>query len=489
MSADSQGEASGKADQASKGSRHKRKFSQSRFDESASTVVTRVPNKSVEDLYCLDCGPKTKAGTGHSSSTSSHSELSPGVERHQAELSPGLDRPSTSSDCGVFSSASVSPDGAGCLWLEDQQSSELPSTEWTPGEHSMFGTIKDLSVSNIHATDKDKTSEFLSKDFHALFQTGKLHTSPSKSSGPSSTADRPLVRASASSGRGEDSGALLSRPAVFPPSSSSSSSPPASSVSVSEVELELSLPAPAATAVLDSPDCAFLPSPPSHDPVPSWQQPAALLEKVYNTSAGRQASSAKARGRTPVALQDRGRMGSAYSSEGSSQGSGSRCSSGYVGMAGRSHDDEHVSLLEMAENLLQMTAEMHSHIHSSSPGVDNPRAEDEESSGAAGHTGEADTLPSPFSDLMTEASTSLSPDSGEDENKESSLRPPPTATALNEERAPTPPTAATACDREAGESDEGVEEDILVSVVGTAEQDGPQSPAAAAAKERPSFFV
>lgn len=349
----------------------------------------------------------------------------------------------------------------------------------------MFGTIKDLSVSNIHATDKDKTSEFLSKDFHTLFQTGKLHTSPSKSSGPSSTADRPLVKASASSGRGEDSGALLSRPAIFPPSSSSSS-PAASSVSVSEVELELSLPAPAATAVLDSPDCAFLPSPPSHDPVPSWQQPAALLEKVYNTSAGRQASSAKARGRTPVALQDRGRMGSAYSPEGSSQGSGSRCSSGYVGMAGCSHDDEHVSLLEMAENLLQMTAEMHSHIHSSSPGMDDPRAEEEESSGAAGHAGEADTLPSPFSDLMTEASTSLSPDSGEDENKESCL---PTATALNEERVPMPLTTVTACDREAVESDEGGEEDILVSVVDTAEQDGPQSPAAAAAKERPSFFV
>ena len=165
---------------------------------------------------------------------------------------------------------------------------------------------------------------------------------------------------------------------------------------------------------------------------------------------------------------------------------GSRSSSGFVGTAGRDHEDEHVSLLEMAENLLQMTAEMHSHIQSSSsPDTDDLRVE-EESSGA-GNAGEADALPSSFSDLLTEASTGLSPDNGKEGNEERSL-PPPTASAWSEERV-SPSPATTACDRGAGESDEGDEEDILVSAVDTAEQDGSQSEAVTAAKERPSFFV
>lgn len=92
------------SEHASKGARHKRKFSQSRFDETASTVVTRVPNKSVEDLYCLDTSPK---GSGMQySQSSSASEMSMGAgEGH--ESSHGLERPHTTPDLAGLKGAGV----------------------------------------------------------------------------------------------------------------------------------------------------------------------------------------------------------------------------------------------------------------------------------------------------------------------------------------------------------------------------------------------
>lgn len=485
VSAGSQGEASGKTDQAGKGARHKRKFSQSRFDETASTVVTRVPNKSVEDLYCLDCGPKTKVGTEHSSSTSSHSELSPGVERHQAELSPGLERPSTSSDCGLFSSASVSPDGAGCLWLEEQP-------EPQPVEHGMFGTIKDLSVSNIHANDKDKTSEFLSKDFHALFQTDKSSlASPSKSgTGFSAVTDRPLSKANHSSSVDDGEGLLPSR-SPYPSSS------PHSAFSPLDLDLDLCLPVPpAASPSLEQLDCAFLPSPPTHEPVPSWQhqhqqQPIVLLEKIHNTapSSSKRPSSAKGRTRTrtPVALQDMSLISSTSAPEVSSAIRRSTASAG--GTCGRDEDDEHVSLLEMAENLLQMTAEMHSHIHSSTEitglAGEEPTVED-----GAMNIPDTDDFPSPGSDQSAGVSASISLDVCEERKSgdRSPLKTEERSLEGDEEKSPLLPPAVATDDAEVEETEAG-EEDISVSVVDTTAEEEEFSSEESASKERPSFFV
>ncbi|KAL8591046.1 hypothetical protein ACOMHN_015669 [Nucella lapillus] len=420
------------ADQAShKGARHKRKYSQSRFEETASTVVTQVPNKSVEDLYCLDCGPKPKLDTSHNSSASSFSELSPGPERRShTDLSLRSQQPSTSSDLVTMSSASVSPDGASSL-LEDAQACPPAMDEARFVEHGMFGTIKDLSVANIHATDSDKTSEFLSKDFNAIFQMGRSYSS-SASASPSISSDRPLKRVNTSYS-GEDPGAFfLSKPDSYGPLSLASLSLPPPP----------HLPAASTDSAPDFQDCAFLPSPPTHDPVPSWP----LLEKKNNTPVD-QCKPAKTKSKTPVALQDPGLFsGSKRSSRGdkspraeksprspggaeksprvaersprgaersplgaeksprraerSSKVSGTLYTNNMP--QGAEQDDDHVSLLEMAENLLQMTAEMHSHMHNTGTYTDylpleGGREEEEEKRG--GQTADADVLPSPPAEL------------------------------------------------------------------------------------------
>ncbi|XP_076461303.1 ankyrin repeat and IBR domain-containing protein 1-like [Babylonia areolata] len=382
----SNADTSGKADQTSKGARHKRKYSQSRFEETTSTVVTRVPNKSVEDLYCLDCGPKPKMDTGHNSSTSSFSELSPGLEPHQAaDLSPQPQRPSTSSDLATQSSASVSPDGASGHLLEDSPSPLPPSAEAPTAECAMFGTIKDLSVANIHATDSDKTSEFLSKDFQALFHMGRSYSSPNTTS-PSISSDRPLRKANASYS-GEDTGAFfLSRPDSYGSSSSTSLPLP-----------ELPLPSASADPAPEFPDCAFLPSPPLHDPVPSWP----LLEKKNNTQVD-QRKATHTHGKTAVALQDKSFLSGSKRSPRGAERLPKEGSNAYpsrpIGRKGPTQDDEHVSLLEMAENLLQMTAEMHSHIHNSGTHMDAVASGEDVKEGG----GYADTLlpPPPPEDLM-----------------------------------------------------------------------------------------
>ncbi|XP_041374912.1 ankyrin repeat and IBR domain-containing protein 1-like isoform X2 [Gigantopelta aegis] len=110
---------------------HKRKYSGSRFEETTSTLVPRVPNKSVEDLYCVD--------------TTIH------------PVACSCDKCIES--LGAYAGASAAA-----------QSEKETSTL----ENNTFGVIKDLSVSNIHAFEDDKTRDFLSKDFASLFQKTQL---------------------------------------------------------------------------------------------------------------------------------------------------------------------------------------------------------------------------------------------------------------------------------------------------------------------------
>ena len=107
---------------------HKPMYSGSHFEETTSTLVPRVPNKSVEDLYCVE------------------SAIHPG--------SCSCDKCVES--LGAYAGAAES----------ERESSAV--------ENSTFGVIKDLSVSNIHAFEDDKTRDFLAKDFASLFQKTQL---------------------------------------------------------------------------------------------------------------------------------------------------------------------------------------------------------------------------------------------------------------------------------------------------------------------------
>ncbi|XP_005093184.1 ankyrin repeat and IBR domain-containing protein 1 [Aplysia californica] len=152
--------------------RHHRKLSQSsRFDESKSTVVSRVPNKSVEDLYCMEqtlkaTGPAAQ-GQGRKSqsltmaeSTQSFPDFS-GVFNSLSEMSCASPAVATCGGVGV---------GVGVCGEEKERTSESNCASKTLGLFgTMFGAIKDLSVSNIHASEDDKTKDFLSKDLASIF--------------------------------------------------------------------------------------------------------------------------------------------------------------------------------------------------------------------------------------------------------------------------------------------------------------------------------
>ncbi|KAL5005870.1 hypothetical protein ScPMuIL_017028 [Solemya velum] len=113
----------------SQGSSYGRKHNHnSRFDESNwSSIVSRVPNKSVEDLFHDDCMGCRSPQTPHPPVTLSASD--------------------------------------------GDNLESLGAYGGTATKHvGMFGAIKDLSVSNIHANDDDKTKDFLSKDLIAFYR-------------------------------------------------------------------------------------------------------------------------------------------------------------------------------------------------------------------------------------------------------------------------------------------------------------------------------
>lgn len=201
------------------------KPSTSRFGENQSTVVSRVPNKSVEDLYHADCIGCPTGATG----------LSP-LPHGQGNSQGGLDP-----DCFDFEVDSLESIGAygGKVEIAENQSRflsesdrdlddvrvegkilkkllntdkiDIPYQEILPSGASGFGIIKDISVSNLHIGDSDKTKEFAAKDLSSL-------------SKPKPSSDRPgngRLFAANTPGEDEKVFSLLSPESDFSESSSS----------------------------------------------------------------------------------------------------------------------------------------------------------------------------------------------------------------------------------------------------------------------------
>ncbi|CAG5115366.1 unnamed protein product [Candidula unifasciata] len=149
---------------------HKLKQS-SRFDECRSTVVPRVPNKSVEDLYCLDQASKPSPSEdvpGQEEPPEATGSLSASVLNNPRVLpSDSVDSATSDGSCEVAESHPSSP----LLATSDEEhlssfSSVVKNFEFIG---SMFGAIKDISVSNIHSDESDKTTDFLRKDLASIF--------------------------------------------------------------------------------------------------------------------------------------------------------------------------------------------------------------------------------------------------------------------------------------------------------------------------------
>ena len=150
----------------------------SRFGENQSTVVSRVPNKSVEDLYHSDCSgcsgaaglsplPKTKCD--HQGEPQDSDRLVSEESQYDEDLE------SLGACGGTDENQSVKPDEA--LDVDDfrvegkilQKLLNMDKIEKTAPEvaqaSTAFGVIKDISVSNILVEEDDKTKNFAKKDF------------------------------------------------------------------------------------------------------------------------------------------------------------------------------------------------------------------------------------------------------------------------------------------------------------------------------------
>ncbi|XP_025093474.1 uncharacterized protein LOC112563582 isoform X2 [Pomacea canaliculata] len=344
-------------DQSSRGIYLKRKFSQSRFEENASTIVTRVPNKSVEDLYQSDSCSKTKASPGQNEGSSLSGHL---------ESSQGGEHPSTSS---YYSPASASPEGACSMWSDDQRGKPAGG-EGVSVEGGMFGLIKDLSVSNIHADESDKTSEFLAKDFQALFRM-------CKGSGDMNTSNEdPVGEKGSCSFQKVSPGYLHQSTFSFNPTLSLDTSAGSSSSTMSFLPPDQECDASTNAALLD----------------PHLQNCASLYQDGSWGSKSFDGSSASSGGRykpkssniknksnhdldASLATAESGRLKQERKSGtlsapviGASLKKNPTRSSVPVLLSHKRRDgagevkEQHISLLEMAEHLLQMTAEMRSHM-------------------------------------------------------------------------------------------------------------------------------
>ena len=159
----------------------------SRFSENQSTIVSRVPNKSVEDLYHPDCISCQNNPTMSPLTASKHV--------HQRAASQGrLDLESLNFDGVDLESlgacGGVEIDGTQSRKLDDADNQtaiddiriegpimqkllnmdkiDNACSETAPSTGSAFGLIKDISVSNILVEDDDKTRHFAKKDLSNL---------------------------------------------------------------------------------------------------------------------------------------------------------------------------------------------------------------------------------------------------------------------------------------------------------------------------------
>lgn len=187
----------------------------SRFGENQSSIVSRVPNKSVEDLYHPDCSgcpgisPLSPSKRPHGNSGDALVRLpgevggfeGAGLDSIGAGLEPlgteidtanldslgacggGTDDVSFSLDSQLLSNQEycsqvddVRVEGKILQKLLNTDRIDRPSEEPLPSPPSStavpgaggFGVIKDISVSNIHVGDMDKTKEFTKKDLSSF---------------------------------------------------------------------------------------------------------------------------------------------------------------------------------------------------------------------------------------------------------------------------------------------------------------------------------
>ena len=156
-----------------------RKISQlSRFNESKSTVVVRVPNKSVEDLL----EPDAHGALGHD--VTDVTPLSPVITdvNPLSPVSGCLNFPDLSEVLGALPDPPSTPPSTPIDLELDLRDGEPPGASHKNSNlfTNMFGAIKDLSVSNIHAEEEDKTKDFLNKDLAHIFSQWDLGESGKK---------------------------------------------------------------------------------------------------------------------------------------------------------------------------------------------------------------------------------------------------------------------------------------------------------------------
>ena len=198
------------------------KPSTSRFGENQSTVVSRVPNKSVEDLYHADCvscpgatglSPLSLHGTSHAGLDPSSLEYEQESPENLGACGGKLENTENQSDFSAGTEKDVDDiriEGKILQKLLNTDKIDIPYQEIMPSGASGFGVIKDISVSNLHIGDSDKTKEFSKKDLTGL-------------SKPKTASERGNGRLFAANTPGEDDKvfSLLSPESDFSESSSS----------------------------------------------------------------------------------------------------------------------------------------------------------------------------------------------------------------------------------------------------------------------------
>ena len=161
----------------------------SRFGENQSTIVSRVPNKSVEDLYHADCSgcqlaqglsPVTQSKQSHTGSNLTNVSNLEESSLESLGAYGGSDEPSRSSNVSQFHGGesddpdlgqmvdSIRIEGKMLQRMLNTDTIDQPFQDILPVGATGFGVIKDISVSNIHVEDDDKTKDFLKKDFSGI---------------------------------------------------------------------------------------------------------------------------------------------------------------------------------------------------------------------------------------------------------------------------------------------------------------------------------
>lgn len=125
----------------------------------------------MEDLYCLDQASRASPAEdflGQEEPDEATGSFSSSVMDNTQVLSPdSVDTTTSDGSCDV--AEPHSSDSLLATSDEEQLSSFSSVVKNFEFIGSMFGAIKDISVSNIHSDESDKTTDFLSKDLASIF--------------------------------------------------------------------------------------------------------------------------------------------------------------------------------------------------------------------------------------------------------------------------------------------------------------------------------